>query len=152
MNNPIAEAIQNAYGITPEQAAIVQELTSYHAERFAIYQSERRERARVPALHDGRWKPTRVILAAAEDRLRADAPLEFEVSQRLAEQYGEDPQPGCLWVPSRRDLATATASGGGYLVGSDVVADLFVAPLLAASLFTALGIARVPMQGNAVVP
>lgn len=151
----IQQAIQQAYGLSEAHAAIVQELTSYHAERFAIYQRAQNDRARIPHLHDGRYSVNRLLLAAADHNVHRDAPHEFEVSQRIAEELGREPHPGHYFVPvdRQRTLTVAAAGAGGYLVGTEVApGDVFTGTLLATLGTKRLGMPVIPMVDNAVFP
>ncbi|MFY4729115.1 phage major capsid protein [Nitrospira sp. BLG_2] len=132
--------------------AMLDELTSYHAQRFREAQARRRRKS-IAANMDGRWDFYRVLTALHADDLPRQARYEFEISQRIADQVGRAPQPGCIFVPisGRRDLTTS--GDAGFLVGSDVgPGNLFVHYLDQFFHFERLGIQRLTLQRPATIP
>lgn len=155
----LARSIQETYGLSEAHAAIVQELTNYHAERFALFQSAQTDRARAPYLRDGKYSLNRLLFAAAEHNVSRNAPFELETSQGIAEVLQRQPEPGYYFVPYerakllRRDLTASVASAGGYLAGTETApGNIFVGSLLAALGATRLGTPVLSMVGNASFP
>lgn len=77
----------------------------------------------------GRYSFTKAILALVDPVSRRDAGFEIECSRAFAQKTGRDPQG--LWVPRevlmhRRDLVVGTASAGGNLVATDLLATGFI--------------------------
>jgi hypothetical protein len=80
---------------------------------------------------------------------------EVRASQRIAERMGRPPAPGTMFFDvGQRDMTVASASGGGYLVGTETApGDIFVSALRANSVATALGVRELPLErANAAIP
>lgn len=103
----------------------------------------------------GGWDLTRALNAIAEGRnLETVAPIEFAASAAVASRLGREPQPGCIFLPTTRDLTSATAAAGGYLVGTNLApGEFWIDALRPANIGLQMGVQLVPMGGgNVTVP
>jgi HK97 family phage major capsid protein len=76
-----------------------------------------------------RYSVVRAINARANGSWRG-AEFEQEISQRMAQHLGRDPQgffvPQDVLVAAQRDLVKGTPSAGGYMVDTDLLANSFI--------------------------
>lgn len=142
--------------LEPDTKAILDELIDYHSSRLHAFE-RRRQRHLVAKSMDGEYSLTRLLHAMRVDRVRQDAPFEYSCSERIAEKIGRLPNPGYAFIPvdsfNQRDLVTAIAGAGGYLVSEELApGDTFVGALLASSVAVSMGISRLGLMGQAAIP
>lgn len=105
-----------------------------------------------------RYRLSRLLEGLRERNAWSVAPREWEASEEIARAIGREPRAGFAFVPvshdalwGRRDLSVAAS--GGYLVSTEVApGDMFVGAMRAASILERLGVLRVPVRGDALIP
>lgn len=88
---------------------------------------------------------------------RVHASLELEVSNTLARESGRDPRglfvPEIGLLPKTRDLTVGTATAGGHLVGTQLLASSYIEQLRERLLVVRLGATVLPgLRGNIAIP
>lgn len=140
MSNPSAEASR--------------ELSAHYARVAEIQERVEQSMLGIKRNSGKPYSVWRLMKAQREDRVWVDAPREAETSARLAEQYGRQPHPGYMFVPTpaRRDLTVAGAAGLVASATNVGAGGVFVEAQLAGSVRKALGVQEVPCVGNPAFP
>jgi len=144
----------NPFALRPENEEAAKILDAATRARFSEWE-RRQEIRRVAKANDDRYSLTRLLNAMRNDRVQADAPFEYQVSQRIAEQVGREPHMNYYYVPvdGRRDLTVATPSAGGHLSQTDVgPGNTFTHFLDIFFPYQRLGITRLSLQRPATIP
>ena len=101
-------------------------------------------------------KAVNALANPMDRRAQEAAAFEFEASRAAGEKYGKDPQG--IMIPidvlrGTRDLNVGTATAGGNLVATDLLADSFISKLDNAMVATRAGATILrDLQGNIAIP
>ena len=104
--------------LSPTSEAVLEEITSYHRERFLAFEKASRGRRRAEARREAPYL-SRAIASMAAERLDGAEREFFQETARLAGQPFDAQRILVPWEFFRRDLTAANAAQGGYLLGVD---------------------------------
>lgn len=139
--------------LRPQLQASLDIITDSFRQQFEAFEDRQAQRA-IHANRDGKYSLARLMRGLHENDAKRVAPYEAERSDRIAESLGRAPRNGFAFVSmGQRDLTSASAGAGGYLVETQVApGGVFATHLRAASVIERLGIRRLQLRGNGSFP